>query len=165
MQARHSGNCRAITTSMKVNEPFSSHSSQHVQTPGFLKVQTCTTYTSSLPLYQISNFRWSPFTFSVIPTAFICKSKWTKINTVQAPSSLGMQTSASKLNLPAPNLTCFINFNLHSNWKALSVSFLLTFYQLHFGWAFQNKSMDPWELFIWEPVKPPEASPQLPLSA
>lgn len=43
-----------------------------------LKVQTCTTYTSSLPLYQISNFLWSPFTFSVIPTAFICKEKRTK---------------------------------------------------------------------------------------
>jgi len=43
-----------------------------------LKLQTCTTYTSSRPLYQISNFLWSPFTFSVIPTAFICKEKRTK---------------------------------------------------------------------------------------
>lgn len=28
-------------------------------------------YTTSLPLYQISNFFTSPFTFSVIPTALI----------------------------------------------------------------------------------------------
>lgn len=38
---------------------------------------TWTTYTSSLPLYQISNFFTSPLTFSVIPTAVICQDTHT----------------------------------------------------------------------------------------
>lgn len=38
---------------------------------------TWTTYTSSLPLYQISNFFTSPLTFSVIPTAVICQETYT----------------------------------------------------------------------------------------
>lgn len=38
---------------------------------------TWTIYTSSLPLYQISNFFTSPLTFSVIPTAVICQETHT----------------------------------------------------------------------------------------
>lgn len=36
----------------------------------------CAMYTSSLELDQISNFLLSPFTFSVMPTALICNTKW-----------------------------------------------------------------------------------------
>lgn len=43
----------------------------------FSRLLTCTTYTSSLPLYQISNFFTSPLTFSVIPTAVICQETYT----------------------------------------------------------------------------------------
>lgn len=45
-------------------------------------------YTTSLPLYQTSNFFTSPFTFSVIPTALIYRQRQNrKLNTVTGCSS------------------------------------------------------------------------------
>lgn len=78
----------------------------------FFRLLTWTTYTSSLPLYQISNFFTSPLTFSVIPTAVICRETYTVYTDTRARSI--RMSSTSDIRLTSCN-TSVLSVHKHSH--------------------------------------------------
>lgn len=80
--------------------------------------------TSSLPLYQISNFLLSPFTFSVMPTVLICfKTENQKLDLGKCRESLN--TVSPKMHFQKAALSCKTKVHIWSHrtydWVCLQI--------------------------------------------
>jgi len=98
-----------------------------IQALNFSRLLTWTTYTSSLPLYQISNFFTSPLTFSVIPTAVICQETYAVYADTHTHTHCIGMSSTSYIRLTSCNTSVLSEHkHSHKHTPPLCNCFLLT---------------------------------------